>query len=153
MQAKLKARQDERLQSERMSSMRAEQKEREVRAVDTEVERVVALWAGRKDLRGLLASLPQIWPAATGATFPPSLYSDPEANVKKAYMQALRLVHPDKLPGNTVRLSQLQLLLCLLVLLGWPRACSLMASPKATRKTIHLLTIGCVSAFAAGDKG
>ena len=41
MKAKLKVRQDERLQAERMSSMRAEQKEREVRAVDTKVERVV----------------------------------------------------------------------------------------------------------------
>ena len=39
MEAKLKARQAERLQAERMATMRATQKEREVRAVEAEVER------------------------------------------------------------------------------------------------------------------
>ena len=37
MEAKLKARQAERLQAERMATMRATQKEREVRAVDAAV--------------------------------------------------------------------------------------------------------------------
>ena len=64
----------------------------------------VSLWAGKKDLRGLLASLPSIWSSASVSTFPASLYNESvEGKVKKAYMQALRLVHPDKLPANTVR--------------------------------------------------
>jgi hypothetical protein len=109
MDAKLKARQAERLQAERMATMRATQKEREVRAVEAEIERRVSLWAGKKDLRGLLASLPSIWSAAPVSTFPPSLYSESgEGKVKKAYMQALRLVHPDKLPANTAVRDEVQ---------------------------------------------
>lgn len=158
MEAKLKARQAERLQAERMAAMRATQKEREVRAAEAEIEQRcapsriapvppvlfslmkqrcnvrcehaacwygclhydfvrhavirlrsltgarVSLWAGKKDLRSLLASLPSIWNAASVSTFPASLYSESgDSKVKKAYMQALRLVHPDKLPANTVR--------------------------------------------------
>ena len=55
----------------------------------------------------MLATLPQVWRAASTATFPPTTaYSSqcPEPQAKKLYMQALRLVHPDKLPpGIDVR--------------------------------------------------
>ena len=58
-------------------------------------------------MRLMLATLPQVWRAASAATFPPTTaYASqcPEPQAKKLYMQALRLVHPDKLPpGIDVR--------------------------------------------------
>jgi hypothetical protein len=74
-------------------------------AVDAVVNEAVEQWRSKpfpKGLRALLSTLPQIWPAAGAAagTFPPELvdrraYDD--AAVRRVYLKALRLVHPDKL--------------------------------------------------------
>ena len=63
------------------------------------------VWAQNKTLRNLLGTLPDIWAEAAddGGTeaplFPRDLYAvtvHDEAVVKRAYLAALRMVHPDK---------------------------------------------------------
>ena len=57
--------------------------------MEGEVERSVERWAGRKELRALLASLPDAWPACSAATFPQTLLSargaEGQTAIKKAY--------------------------------------------------------------------
>ena len=54
-----------------------------------------------KGLRALLATLGEIWPEAAGqvdATLTDRRAHD-DAAVRKAYLRAVRMVHPDKLSG------------------------------------------------------
>ena len=46
-------------------------------------------WSTHKDLRTMLRTMGHIWPGA------PSMSAE-DAGLKKAYMKAIRLVHPDK---------------------------------------------------------
>ena len=54
-----------------------------------------------KGLRRMLATLSSVWPAASVADFPPAIGTDAKLydtdRVKKLYLKAVRLVHPDKL--------------------------------------------------------
>jgi hypothetical protein len=104
------ARQEARLSSHRQATAAAMALEQASLAATADVEAEVQRWATtpfRKGLRNMLATLPEIWQAATEEDFPASIVRSAEFGdvaVKKKYLRALRLVHPDKVaPDSSVR--------------------------------------------------
>lgn len=99
----IRARQEARLLQHRQAGAASAALEQASLAVDATVNEAVEQWSTKpfpKGLRVLLSTLPQIWPAAAAETFSPELvdrqaYDD--AAVRRTYLKALRLVHPDKL--------------------------------------------------------
>jgi hypothetical protein len=94
--AALQRRQDERVREMRENERKKEREAREVSQVQRQVDGAVDRWASSKDLSTMLATMSQIWPEAAAALNPQSR----GAGIKKAYMKALRLVHPDKVDAN-----------------------------------------------------
>ena len=106
-------RQEERLAAHRQAAEAKAVADAAASSVESELEARVQQWAKRSSSRGhsvrshglrtLLATLPSIWPAAAHAD---PLFSDGAAlascetgQVRKCYLKAVRMVHPDKLQG------------------------------------------------------
>jgi hypothetical protein len=105
-------RQEERLAAHRQAAEDKAAADAAASSVDSEVEAAVQQWAKRSSrghttrshgLRTLLATLPSMWPAAAAAD---PLFADGTAlascesgQVRKCYLKAVRLVHPDKIQG------------------------------------------------------
>ena len=107
-------RQEDRLAAHRQAAEDKAAADAAASSVDSELEALVLQWAKRSSHRGhnvrnhglrtLLATLPSIWPAAENAD---PLFSDGAAlascdpgQVRKCYLKAVRMVHPDKLQGS-----------------------------------------------------
>jgi hypothetical protein len=110
-------RQEERLAAHRQAAEDKAAADAAAFSVESEMEARVQQWAKRSSsrrghgarthgMRTLLATLPSIWPAAEHAD---PLFADGGAlascesgQVRKCYLKAVRLVHPDKLQGSQV---------------------------------------------------
>jgi hypothetical protein len=84
--------QKERVQELRRVQMKKESDAREMAEVQKRVDREVDLWSQSKDLLTMLRTFNHILPGF------PVIQMD--CSVKKAYMNALRMVHPDKIDQN-----------------------------------------------------
>ena len=79
----------------RVNELKKAQQAQEISQVQKRVDTEVDRWAASKDLRAMLATMGQIWPGAR------SVASEVNSAVlKKTYLKALRLVHPDKVDAN-----------------------------------------------------
>ena len=84
--------QKERVQELRRVQMKKESDAREMAEVQKRVDREVDLWSQSKDLLTMLRTFNHILPGF------PVIQMD--CSVRKAYMNALRMVHPDKIDQN-----------------------------------------------------
>jgi hypothetical protein len=82
----------------------------EVARVEAEVQQKVERWSAERPIAALLASLPRILPDSITTARGKNLHQQPllapemcmsasQSEIKKAYLKALRLVHPDKVTG------------------------------------------------------
>jgi hypothetical protein len=77
--------------------------QREAKAIEKEVAAEVARWKSYKKVTAMLQTLDEVWDGELPAGF---ICIASDVDVKKAYLKAVRLVHPDKLPPSAgVRLK------------------------------------------------
>jgi hypothetical protein len=89
----LARKQNERVRELRQAEAKKERDAQDMAGVQRRVDQEVDRWAQAKDLPAMLRTLGHILPGA------PAIQTD-GGGVKKAYMKALRLVHPDKVDPN-----------------------------------------------------
>jgi hypothetical protein len=107
-----------RKQQARKDDMRRAEEEKtaeaaEVARVEAEVQQKVECWSSDRPIAALLASLSRILPTCIIVARGQNLHQQPllapemcmsatQSEIKKAYLKALRLVHPDKVAGQGV---------------------------------------------------
>ena len=86
-------RQNERLHKLRKEKAKIAKEADTMAALSKEADAEVDRWAAKKRLPELLRTIGQVWPAAAAKVAQ-------AGSTKKAYMQVLRLVHPDKVASG-----------------------------------------------------
>eukprot|EP01043_Picozoa_sp_COSAG02_P008097 COSAG02_NODE_252_length_26996_cov_29.825607_14_plen_583_part_00 len=93
----LKRRQEQRLKELRVEMAAKARDAEEIARVQKRVDAEVDQWAARKSLAEMLRTIGQVWPPATAKVAAAGALP---ASTKRAKMQVLRLVHPDKVDMN-----------------------------------------------------
>ena len=99
----VKARKEERMRQLQEQASKREKEEEEMRQLKVDVDRAVDNWASGKELRDMILSLKDILPHIDTSKVPKLKKRAEHAEVKRAYRKTLRLVHPDKQIGRTLR--------------------------------------------------
>ena len=97
-EAALAEKQNARIRDLRQSELRKAKEASDIASVQKRIDMEVDRWASSKDLRTMLATMPQIWPQA--GAIASQVRGGDTGGIKKSYMKALRLVHPDKVDTN-----------------------------------------------------
>ena len=92
-QQELAKRQQQRLRELRDEKAKLAKEAETMSALSKKVDAEVDRWAAKKKLPELLRTIGQVWPAAAAKVAQ-------AGSTKKAYMQVLRLVHPDKVASG-----------------------------------------------------
>ena len=100
---KVKAQQEERLRHLEEEARKREKEEEDLVRLKSEIDHLVDNWTFGKELKHLIIDLPGILPHIESTKFPKLKRRADESQVKRAYRKVIRLVHPDKQKGRTLR--------------------------------------------------
>ena len=100
---KVKARQEERVRQLREQARKREKEEEDMRQLKLEVDHAVDKWAVGKELKDMIKNLTDILPHIDVKKIPKLKKRAQHAEIKRAYRKTMRLVHPDKQIGRTLR--------------------------------------------------
>ena len=100
---KVKARQEERVRQLREQARKREREEEDMRQLKLEVDHAVDKWAVGKELKDMIKNLKDILPHIDVKKIPKLKKRAQHAEIKRAYRKTMRLVHPDKQIGRTLR--------------------------------------------------
>ena len=100
---KVKARQEERVRQLREQARKREKEEEDMRQLKLEVDHAVDKWAVGKELKDMIKNLKDILPHIDVKKIPKLKKRAQHAEIKRAYRKTMRLVHPYKQIGRTLR--------------------------------------------------